>query len=359
MTFLWPGFLILLGLIPLVIAIYIWALRRRRVALRFSSLSLVRAAIPRYSHLRRHLPFALFLLALASLVVAMARPVRIITVPTGQATIMLTIDVSLSMRQTDVDPSRIDAAKAAALSFIKSQKPGTQIGITAFAGYAQLVQPPTSDLETLQDAVESLTVGRGTAIGSGILQSIDAIAAVDPANVAASTLDQSPDNQPTPVPKGAYVPHIIVVLTDGVATTGPSPIDAAQQAADRGIRVYTIGFGTEQGSLDFGGGGFGGFDPFGGQQFGGGPQPGGGQQFGGGRFRRGIDEETLKQVAAMTDAKYYAASSAGELLKVFQDLPTYLIAKHEVTEISVIFAALGALIVSLAIGLSLRWHALP
>src|SRR4051794_10424855 len=130
MTFLWPGFLILLGLIPLVIAIYIWALRRRRVALRFSSLSLVRAAIPRYSHLRRHLPFALFLLALASLVVAMARPVRIITVPTGQATIMLTIDVSLSMRQTDVDPSRIDAAKAAALSFIKSQKPGTQIGIT-------------------------------------------------------------------------------------------------------------------------------------------------------------------------------------------------------------------------------------
>lgn len=356
MTLLWPGFLLLLGLVPLVVAIYIWALRRRRPGLRYSSLSLVRAAIPRYSRLRRHLPFAIFLLAISGLIVATARPVQILTVPTGQATIILALDVSQSMRQNDIEPSRIEAAKAAALSFVRSQKASTQIGIVAFAGYAELIQPPTNDQEALELAIESLTTARGTAIGSGILKSLDAIAEIDP-NVAPVVTDPSSENQPTPVPKGAYVPHIIVVLTDGVTTTGPMPLDTAQQAADRGVRVYTIGFGTEQGSDSFGGPnpfGGGGIDP----GFGGVQPFGGGQQFRGG-FRRGIDEETLKQIAAMTDAKYYAASSAGELLKVFQNLPTYLISKHEVMEISVVFAALGALLVAIAIALSLRWHPLP
>src|SRR6266568_949057 len=180
MTLLWPGFLLLLGLVPLLIVVYIWMLRRRRVALRFSSLSLVRAAIPRDSLLRRHLPFALFLLALISLIVALGRPVQIVSVPTGQATIILALDVSGSMRQTDIQPSRLEAAQAAALSFIQGQPSNTQIGIVAFAGYAELVQAPTSDQEQLQVAVDSLTTARGTAIGSGILQSLDAIAAIDP-----------------------------------------------------------------------------------------------------------------------------------------------------------------------------------
>jgi Ca-activated chloride channel family protein len=352
MSLLWPGFLALLGLLPLSVAVYIWMLRRRRMALRYSSLALVRAAIPRFSRIRRHLPFALFLFALASLVVALGRPVQIVSVPTGQATIILALDVSQSMRQTDIQPSRIEAAQAAALSFIQSQKASTQIGIVAFAGYAELIQPPTSDQEALESAVESLTTARGTAIGSGILKSLDAIAEIDPL-VAPSVADPSSEEQPTPVPKGAYAPDIIVLLTDGVATTGPYPLDTAQQAADRGVRVYTIGFGTEAGSPGFGGPG----SP-GGPGFFGGGQPPGGQQFGG-RFRRGIDEETLKQIAAMTDGKYYSASSAGELLNVFQNLPTYLITKHEVMEISVVFAAIGALLVALALLLSLRWHPLP
>ena len=169
MSLLWPGFLLLLGLIPLIVAVYIWALRRRRVALRFSSLSLVRAAIPRYSRLRRHVPLALFLIALAALIFTMARPVTVVSVPTGQATIILTLDVSGSMRQTDIEPSRLGAAKAAAISFIQKQKASTQIALVAFAGYAELIQPPTSDQEVLQNAFESLTTGRGTAIGSGIL----------------------------------------------------------------------------------------------------------------------------------------------------------------------------------------------
>lgn len=343
MSLLWPGFLLLLGLVPLIIGVYVWTLRRRRVALRYSSLSLVRAALPRYSHLRRHLPFALLVLALSSLIVALGRPVQIVSVPSGQATIILALDASGSMRQNDIPPSRLQAAQAAALSFIQQQKSSTQIGLVAFAGYSQLIQPPTSDQEALEVAVESLTTARGTAIGSGILESLDAIAEID-SSVAPSVDDFSSGPQPTPVPKGAYAPHIIVLLTDGVATTGPYPLDAAQQAADRGVRVYTIGFGTEAGSPGFGpGGGFG----------------GGRQQSGGGGFRRGIDEETLKQIAEMTDGEYYSASSADELLKVFQELPTYLITRHEVMEISVLFAAIGAVLVAGAMGLAMRWHPLP
>jgi Ca-activated chloride channel family protein len=164
------------------------------------------------------------------------------------------------------------------------------------------------------------------------------------------------------VANGAYVPDIIVVLTDGVSNAGPDPLEAAQQAADRGIRVYTIGYGTATGSPDFDpffGGGGAGPDPFGGNGggngfFGGG---GGGQGFGG--FQRGIDEATLKQVADMTGGQYYAASSAAELQSVFENLPTYLIVKHETLEISVAFALLGAVAAVLAILLALRWQPLP
>jgi Ca-activated chloride channel family protein len=349
MDWLWPGFLLLLGLIPVIVAVYIWMLRRRRrFAVRYSSLTLVREALPQHSRLRRHLPFALFVFGLASLVMALARPVAIVSVPAGRVTIILAMDVSRSMCATDISPNRLEAAKAAALSFIERQNSSTQIGVVAFAGYAELVQAPTTDQEVLQDVVESLTTARRTAIGSAILKSLDAIAEIDP-NVAPSVTGASSGVAPTPVPSGAYAPDIIVLLTDGVSNAGPLPLDAAQQAVDRGVRVYTIGFGTENETSPFGGpqcrGGFGG-----GGQFGSG---------GGGGFRRGIDEATLKQIAAMTGGEYYPAMSAGELQKVFQNLPTYLITRHEITEISVAFTALGALLAALAIGLSLIWHPLP
>jgi Ca-activated chloride channel homolog len=353
---LWPGFLILLGLIPLMIAAYIWMLRkRRRFTVRYSSLSLVREALPRKSNWRRHVPFGLFLAGLVSLILAVARPVSIISVPTDQTTIILTIDVSRSMCSTDILPSRLEAAEAAALSFIKQQGAQTQIAIVAFSGFAELVQAPTTDPEALQAAIESLLVGRRTAIGSAILKSIETIAEMDP-NVAPLITGTPTGAEPAPVPKGAYVPAIIVLLTDGASNAGPLPVDAAQLAADRGIRVYTIGFGTERG----------GAFPNCGQQFegrepGGGFSPGGGGnggQFGGGGFRRGIDEGTLKAVADKTGGAYYSAESAGELQNVFRNLPTYLIAKHAVTEISVFFAAIGALLAALAIMLSQLWHPL-
>ncbi len=346
MNLLWPGFLLLWGLIPLIIAGYVWMLRRRRrFALRYSSLALVREALPRPSRWR-HLPLALFLLTLALLIMALGRPVTSMSVPAGRATIILALDVSRSMCATDILPNRLEAAKTAALSFIQDQEPSTQIGLVAFAGFAELIQPPTTDQEVLQDAVESLVTARRTAIGSAILKSLDAIAEINQ-NVAPSVTATSSGIEPTPVPKGAYVPDIIVLLTDGASNAGPFPLAAARQAVDRGVRVYTIGFGTANGSSPFNGQGCQGSDPF-----------GGGFGFGGG-FRRGIDEDTLKTIADMTGGDYYSAESAGELQEVFQKLPAHMFTKQETIEISVVFTALGTLAAMLAIGLALKWHPLP
>lgn len=349
MDWLWPGFLLLLGLIPLLIVAYILILRRRRrFAVRYSSLVLVREGVPRSSRIRRHLPFALFLLGLSSLVMALGRPVSIVSVPSDQTVIMLVLDVSGSMCQMDIEPSRLEAAEASAVAFVQSQKGTTQIGLVAFSGFAELIQLPTSDPEVLQTAIESLSTGRRTAIGSGILKALEAIAEIDP-SVAPVTLGVSNAIEPMPVPEGAYAPDIIVLLTDGVSNVGPSPLDAAQQALDRGVRVYTIGFGTSSGAS---------FKPGCGPGFPGGGFGGGGFG-GGGGFRRGIDDLTLQQVAEMTDGEYYSAESAAQLQDVFRNLPTHLITKHEITEISVVFAALGALLAMMAVGLSLLWNPLP
>jgi Ca-activated chloride channel family protein len=352
MDLLWRGILLLLGLVPLLILIYIWGLRRRKVAVRYSSLSLVKAAIPRFSRLRRHLPFALFLTAIVSLIIAFGRPVAVVAVPSNQTTIILAMDVSGSMCSGDIRPNRLQAAQAAAISFIQGQQAHTRIGIVAFSGFAEIIQTPTTDQGALEAAIDSLLTGRWTAIGSAILKSVDAISEID-ANVWPSVDAYSPTVQPSPVPSGAYAPSIIVLLTDGASNTGPTPLEAAQQAADRGVRVYTIGYGTPfGGEFVECGPRFRGNEPFGGGGGFGGPG-------GGGRFRRGIDEETLQRVAEMTGGIYYSAESGGELQNVFQNLPTNIIFRHEVTEISVVFTAIGALLAVIAIALSILWHPLP
>ncbi len=363
MDLLWPGFLVLMGLIPLLIAAYVWVWRRRRrFAVRYSSLSLVREALPHQSRLKRFLPLALFLAAIASLIVALTRPVSIVSVPTDQTTVVLVIDVSRSMCSSDIQPTRLGAAEEAALSFIKGQKSSTQIAIVAFSTFAALVQPPTRNEATLEAAVDSLTIGSRTAIGSAILKALDAISEVDK-NVAPSVNDLSSGAEPTPVPKGAYAPDIIVLLTDGVSNTGPAPLEAAQQAADRGVRVYTIGFGTANGTefahCDQQYLGNGSFLGGGGRAYGNGSRGGGGRGFGFGGFDRGIDEATLKQIADMTGGQYYSAQSANQLQNVFHSLPMYLITKHETTEISFMFVAAGALLAGLALILSMMWHPLP
>ena len=347
MELLWPGFLYVLSLIPLLVLVYIFVLRRRRpYAVRFSSLSLVRQAVGKQSQVRRHLPFVLFLLAMSSLVVAMGRPVTIVTLPAANATIILALDVSRSMCSTDIQPNRLEAAKAAALDFITVQEDNVQIGIVAFAGYAVVIQEPTTDRNLLQTAVQNLTTARRTAIGSGLLTSLEALSEID---------DSIPRPfsgvEPVPLPEGEYAPYMVVLLTDGVNTTGPDPLFAADYAKTRGIRVYTIGFGTDQNDSPMNCGGFQGSPDAGQFYFGGGG--------GGGNFRRGIDEETLKQVASLTGGAYFAASSTGELEDVFRNLPVQLMTVTETTEVSVIFVTLGAVLTMLAIILSMIWHPIP
>jgi Ca-activated chloride channel family protein len=352
MNLLWPWALALLGLAPLLIGLYLWMLRRRKpYAVRYSSLSLVREALAPGAQWRRHLPFALFLLALMGLVVALARPVAAVEVPANQTAIMLTMDVSRSMCSTDIPPNRLVAAQAAALEFIERQPEDTRFGIVAFAGFAELVQQPTTDRATLEAAVQGLTTARGTAIGSGILAALEVIASVNP---SVAPLEESAGQAPAPPAEGVYVPEVIVLLTDGVTTTGAPPLEAAQLAVARGVRIFTIGFGTPVGGSLSCGGLFRPSDGFGSP--GGGFGGGGG---GGGGFRRGIDEATLVQIATMTGGEYYAASSAGELQAVFENLPLSYTTKEETTEVGFIFAALGALLAILAIVLSLRWNPLP
>jgi len=333
MRFLWPSAFVGLALVPLLILLFVWRQRRqRRFAVRYSSLSLVRAALPAQSRLRRYLPMALFFLALASLVVSLARPVTVTRVPAGRATVMLVLDVSSSMRQNDISPSRMVAAQQAALGFIDKQKDTNQVGIVAFAGIAQLVQAPTTDPEELENTILSLTTGRGTAIGEGIVTALDAIA----------QFSQSVGTETPPTAEDEYQPDIIVLLTDGNYNAGIDPQEAAQQALDSGVRVYTIGYGTDTGTM---GGNMMGRNSMG--------RNGG---FGG---NFGLDEASLRTIASTTGGEYYAASSAGELQEVFDSLPTVLITREETLEISVVAAAVAAILVTGAVLLSQRWHPLP
>ena len=227
MSFLWPWALTALLIVPLLLALYLWMLRRKqRYAVRYSSLLLVRAALPRHARWRRHLPFALFLTALAGLAVAMARPQAEIEIPLSQSTIMLAIDVSRSMCATDVAPNRLTIAQEAARAFVEDQPDGTRIGIVAFTGFAETVVAPTDDKEALVQAIDNFTTAFGTAIGSAILESIDAVALVNEA-VAPSGVNLQAGvsaGEEAPAVTGAgYQPDIIVLLTDGANAQGPRP----------------------------------------------------------------------------------------------------------------------------------------
>jgi Ca-activated chloride channel family protein len=358
MTLIWPWYLIFFIAIPIIIGAYIWILRRRRkFAVHFPSLAVIQEAIPRRSRWRQHLPFVFFLIGTASLITATARPAVTTEVPLSRTTIILALDVSRSMCATDVDPNRLTVAQEAMLRFIEDQVAGTQIGIVAFARLAEIIVPPTQDKEVLRLAVANLTTSLGTAIGSATLKSIDAIAEINP-DVAPSGVNLRGANQDSEDENPVYQPDIIVLLTDGANTHGPLPLDVAQNAADRHLRVYTIGFGTtefsemvctqEQLGIDVFGDGFGGgfFGGFGG---------------GGRNFRRYLllDEPTLRGVADITGGSYFRAESADQLYDIFLDLPAQIILQEEKLEISVLFAAFGFIFILLAISLSLLWNRFP
>jgi len=354
---LWPFALFAL-LVPLAVLVGAWWIRRRRrkYAVTFASLALVKAAMPERSRWRRRVPAALLLAAMVALVLGMARPQALVATERSDTSIMLTIDVSRSMCSTDVSPNRLAAAQEAARQFVEDQPDGTRLGIVVFAASAQLLVPPTTDRDKLNDAIDGFSTAVGTAIGNGILASIDALSRVNP-QIAPSTVRLTGRERSRDRFASKYVPDVMVLLTDGAATTGVDPRAAARQAADRGVRVFTIGFGTENPTMlvctpeQFGGDTL---DPLGGGG-GIGIVPGGGPSGRTGNFLE-IDEGTLRAIARTTGGSYARAASASQLNKAFADLPRRVVKVREVRELTVYLVAAGALLAIGALTTSRWWN---
>jgi Ca-activated chloride channel family protein len=339
MSLSWPWALLALLAIPLVIGAWWWTRRRRRRgAVRVTSIALVRASLPGRKRWRRLIPAALLLLGLAVLAVGAARPQATVRVPSSAGTVMLALDVSGSMCSTDVSPNRITAAEDAAGAFIRSEAGGPRIGLVPFAGTAGVLVPPTTDSGALLHALSGLSTSQGTAIGQGILTSLDAIAQVDPS--VASTGAR-------PASVHGYSHDVIVVLTDGSNNLGVDPKTAARQAAARGVRVFTIGFGTTHpATLACSSSQFGGFGAFGG--FGGGGF--------GGRNPLVADYGTLQQIASITGGKSYRAQNADQLKAALGNLSGTFTIIREHLDIAAWFAGFGGLFIAAALALSLWWN---
>ena len=337
MSFLWPSLLWSLLALPALLLLYLWLLRRRRHStVRLASLGVAKAALGKGPGWRRHVPPLLLLLAIATLLVATARPLAVIALPQAQRTIILAMDVSGSMRATDVQPSRIVAAQEAAKAFVTSLPRTVRVGVVAFAGTAAVVQAPTTSREDVIAAIDRFQLQRATATGSGIILSLATIfpdAGIEISQATGQRPMPGPLGEPkakdfTPVEPGSYKSAAIIMLTDGARTTGPDPLEAAKMAADRGVKVYTVGIGTVAGETI-------GFE--------------------GWSMRVRLDEAALKQVALLTQAEYFYAGTAQDLLKVYQSLSSRLVVEKKETEITAFFAAAGALLALLGAALSLWW----
>ena len=337
MTFLWPNMLWAMLAVPLLVALYVFLVtRRKKTSLRYANLGLVREALGRGGAWRRHVPPVLMLIAISALLFATSRPAALITLPSAQETIVLAMDVSGSMRATDVQPNRLVASQEAAKAFVADLPRNVKIAVVSFAGTAAVVQAPTLSREDVYASIDRFQLQRGTAIGSGIVLSLATIfpeAGIDLSQITgARAMPPGPNDKPkpdfTPVTPGSYPSAAIILLTDGQRTTGPDSLEAAKMAADRGIRIYTVGIGTKEGETI-------GFE--------------------GWSMRVRLDEETLKSIANLTRADYFYAGTAQDLKNVYQGLSTRLIVEKKETEISALLAAFGALLVVLAASLSVWW----
>jgi len=338
MSFLWPRLLWLLALLPLLVLLYFWVLKKRRKAtVRLASIAVAKQALARGPGWRRHVPPLVLLAALALMLVALARPTARLTLPLAARTIILAMDVSGSMRAEDVKPNRLVAAQEAAKAFIGDLPREVRVGVVSFAGTAAVVQPPTVSRDDAMAAIDRFQLQRGTAIGSGIVLSLATLfpdAGIDLSQVTGERRmprmlgDKDRSKDFTPVPPGSYNSAAVILLTDGQRTTGPDPLDAAKMAAERGIRVYTVGVGTTKGEII-------GFE--------------------GWSMRVRLDEETLKNISLLTHGEYFYAGTAEDLKKVYQSLSSRMVVERKETEISALFAGAGALLTLLAAGLSLWW----
>ncbi len=346
MNFVWPQMLWLLLLAPALVGVYVWTLRRKRKhALRYASVGLVRDALGRRQRFRRHVPPLLFLIALVGMIFAIARPSAVVTLPSDQRTTILAMDVSLSMRANDIKPSRLEAAQTAAKAFVQEQPDDVLVGIVSFAGTASVVQRPTHNRDDLIAAIDRFELQRHTAIGSGIIVSLATLfpeegidlesllfgSAAPGARPLGKSIERSGDGAKKalkPVPPGSNGSAAIILLTDGRRTTGPDSLEAARLAADHGVRIYAVGFGM----------------------------PGGGTaDMDGYSMYMAFDEETLKAIAEITHGEYFHATSAADLAKVYQRLNARYVLEKKETEIGALSVAAAALLLLAAVTLSLLW----
>jgi Ca-activated chloride channel family protein len=337
-TFLWPQLLWLLLALPLAAGTYLVARRRRQgTLLRYAGLVAAAAPPTTGARLRRALPPLLYLLGLAALLVAVARPAAVLLVPTQNETIILAIDVSGSMRATDVKPSRIVAAQEAARAFVAAVPRKTRIGVVAFAATASVVQYPTDSRDDVLAAIDRFQLQRGTALGSAILVSLKAmfpdldvdLRGGSPRRAQSLDAPRSADPKAVePVPPGSHRSAAIVLLTDGQATTGADPVEATRLAGERGVRVFTVGIGTAAGET---------------------------LKVDGWSMRVRLDEEAMKAIALATGGEFFAAATAADLKQIYQALSSRLLFERRETEVSALFAAAGALLLALSALLSLWW----
>ena len=350
--FISPVMLWLLLVMPVVVGLYLYLLaRKKKSAMRYGNLSMVKVAMAGRSTWRRHVPPVLYAIGLTLTILAVARPTAVITLSSNKATIILAMDVSGSMRAGDMKPSRIVAAQRAAKEFVQEQPKETLVGIVAFASTALLVQNPTTDHQALNTAIDRFELQRGTAIGGGMLMALKTLFPKEDFTISgggrggapqqqqpygpaplggdpAALNGQAPKAKPAPVEPGSLKTAIVILMSDGANTTGPDPADVAKQAADHGLRVYTIGFGTKEGDI---------------------------VGFAGRNMRAELDEDSLKKVADTTRGQYFHAGSAEELSKIYQALSRQRFTETKETEITAFFAAAAAFFALLSATLSLLW----
>ena len=319
-------------LVPLFVVVYLLIQRRRRkLSAAYGSLGFAPGARGRQPGVRRHTPALLFLAGLTILSFALARPQAVVALPKQEGIVILAFDVSGSMAADDMKPTRMEAAKAAARDFVKRQPLFVQTGVVAFSDNGLSVQVPTNDPSAVLAAINRLAPQTGTSVGQGILASLNAIAVGSsgglPGEVYSNIL-LTPTPTPTPVPHGTYTSAVIILLSDGENNENPNPLASAQTAADRGVRIYTVGIGSPTGTT---------------------------VHINGFSLHTQLDEATLQQISEITGGTYYNAQSEQDLIKIYDHLDTQLVNKPEKTELTSLFA--GASIVFMLIGglLSLLW----
>lgn len=341
MFFHWPESLWLLLALPLLPVAYLWLLRRgRKQAVRYSSLHIVREANAAL-HWRRHVPPALLFLACAGLLFAASRPVARVPLPWAKSTILLAIDISLSMRVSDVKPTRMAAAQDAAKLFLKEVPRDVEVGLVTFAGSTQVAQRPTLDRGLLAASIDAIQMQRATAIGSAIVMCLAELFPEHGFDVGEMTFGSSKrgarslDDKAKPSPKtfapvkpGSYDAGAIILLSDGRRTTGVDTLEAARMAADRGVRIYVVGLGTVDGEAN---------------------------AFDGMPIYLRLDEPTLREVARMTGGEYHHAGTAEKLRSVYETLGSRVQLSSRETELSGLIALGSALLAFTAAALSLLW----